>query len=119
MITQASDLNKKIIDAIKPYVPACVYEAYTGANTTYCTFNFAQDSVEVEADDEALIDNVPVYVHLYTPNDFRTLKKQIRSALKKAGFTYPIVTCLYESDTKLNHIVFGCNILVASEKEGE
>lgn len=113
----AKDVNKTIITAITPYVPACVYGAYTGANTTYCYFIFPQDSVEIQGNNEAILDNVPVQVHLFTPNNYLTLKKQIRTALKKAGFTYPQVTCLFESDTKLNHIIFECEIIVASEKE--
>lgn len=109
-------VNAKIISAVTPYVSACVFGGYAGANTTYCYFIFPQDNVEVAGDDDAVLDLVPVQLHLFTPNNYTTLKRQIRTALKNAGFTYPNVTCLYESDTKLNHIIFECEIVVASEK---
>lgn len=108
-------VNQIIIDAIKPYCP-CSYGAYIGTATTYCNFIFPKDEILVNGNDEAIIDLVNAQIHLFTPNNFITLKRQIRTALKNAGFTYPNVTCLFESDTKLNHIIFECEIRNASEK---
>ena len=110
-------VNQMIINAVSPYVPACVYGAYLGTSTTYCYFLLPKTETVMNGDDDAILDNTPIQLHLFTPNNFTTLKRQIRTVLKKAGFTYPDVTCLYETDTKLNHIIFECDILVASEKE--
>lgn len=110
-------VNQKIISAITPYVTNCVYGAYTGTSTTYCVFYFPKTSVESMGDDTAVIDIIPVEVHLFTPDNYLTLKKQIRASLKNAGFTYPNVTCLFETDTKLNHILFECEIKGHSETE--
>lgn len=117
MIITEADVNKIVIDAIKPYVPACVYGAYTGTNTTYCYFLLPRTETVQNGDNDAILDSVPLQLHLFTPSNFITLRKQIKLALKKVGFTKPNVVCLYETDTKLNHIIFECEIIVASEKE--
>ena len=109
-------INQRIINAISPFCP-CVYGAYFGTATTYSYFTFPPDEVAIAGDDNSVLDLTSIQVHLFTPNNYITLKKQIRVALKNAGFTYPNVTCLYENDTKLNHIIFECEILTASEKE--
>lgn len=112
-------VNSKIREAVTPYVSACVFGAYEGTDETYCYFIFPQDDVALSGDNEAVIDRVAVQLHLFTPNttDYTTIKKQIRSSLLKSGFSYPAVTCLYETTTKLNHIIFECDILYASETE--
>ena len=110
-------VNAKIIQAVNPYVSACYFGAYTGEDETYCYFIIASDGIALSGDDTSAVDNVTVQLHLFTPDDYTTLKRQIRSSLKNAGFTYPSVTCLYEGDTKLNHIIFECDILIASETE--
>jgi len=117
MIITEADVNKIVINAVSPYVPACVYGAYTGANPIYCYFLLPKTETVQNGDNDAVLDSVPLQLHLFTPNSFITLRKQIKLALKKAGFTKPDVTCLYETDTKLNHIIFECEIIVASEKE--
>lgn len=109
-------VNKRITDAITPFCP-CSYGAYLGTATTYCYFIFPQDEVAIVGDDDSVMDLIPAQIHLFTPSNYLTLRKKIRRALKNAGFTYPNVTCLYETDTKLNHIIFDCEILDASEKE--
>ena len=110
-------VNAKIIASVAPYVPDCVFGSYEGTSTTYCTFIFPQDSVAVNGDNGAILDNTAVQLHLFTPGNYLTLKKQIRASLLNNGFTYPQVTCLYETDTKLNHIIFECDIISASETE--
>lgn len=110
-------VNQMIINAVTPHVPACMYGAYTGSAETYCYFLLPKTETVMNGDNDAVLDNVPIQLHLFTPNNFTTLKRQIRVSLKKAGFTYPDVTCLFESDTKLNHIIFECEIIIASEKE--
>jgi len=111
-------INTKVINAVIPYVPI-EFGAYTGKATTYCTFLLPKTETEINGSDEPILDRVPVQIHLFIPHttSFSTLKKQIRSSLFKNGFTYPQVTCLFESDTKLNHIIFECETIIASEKE--
>ena len=110
-------VESKIVTALSALSIPVVANVYTGTATTYITFNFPKDSVAQSGDNTPIIDEVAVQVHLFTPNKPTTLKKQIRAKLFKAGFTYADVTRLYESDTKLNHIIFECEILEHSETE--
>lgn len=111
------NVNKLIIDTLSPLVPDVVPMAYTGTNDTYITFNYEDDRGEVFADDEPLIDIAYLQIHLFCSGNFNTLKKQIRSKLFGAGFSYPAITTLYEEDTKKYHIIFQCSIEGNSETE--
>lgn len=106
------NVNSLIIKTLKPLVPDVVATKYTGTNETYITFNYEDDRGEVFADDEPLIDVAYMQIHLFCPRafNFNQLKKQIRSALFKVGFSYPEVQPLYEDDKEINHIVFFCSI---------
>ncbi|MFA7256794.1 MAG: hypothetical protein WC047_04400 [Kiritimatiellales bacterium] len=92
---------------------------YSGTATTYITFNYEDDRAIEYADDKPIIDAAYIQVHLFAPGtfDFMSVKRQIRFKLFKAGFTYPTVTSLYETETKTNHVVFQCSISGASESE--
>ena len=76
--------------------------------TTYFTFNEADNRGAAYADDAPGVVLVSVQVQFFCPSSFnyKTLVKSVRDALFAAGFTFPTITELYESDTKLNHIVF-------------
>jgi len=111
-------VNQKIIAAVSPIVDIEPV-VYTGTKTTYAIFEFLPDEVIVSGDDDASLDLLSPRIHLFCPvsSDPEALRKSIRIALKKAGFTYPTITQTYESDTKLHHIIFDCEMLRASERE--
>lgn len=113
------NVNNLIITALKPLVADVVPGHYTGTAKTYIAFNYEDDRGELFADDEPEIDKAYMQIHLFTPGSFNymTLKKQIRQALRKAGFSYPTVQSYYESDTDKNHIIFQCEIEGDSETE--
>jgi len=113
------DVNKKVIDTLSVLGHPVVFLNYTGAASTYITFNYEDDRAEFYADDGPEIDVAYLMIHLFTPGDFNfmALKKQIRSKLFKAGFTYPQVDSFYEEDTKINHVVFRCQIDGSPESE--
>jgi hypothetical protein len=112
-----SDVNKLIIATLAPLGIPVEATPYTGSELTYLTINRADDIGVVYADDEPQIDQVSMQIHLFTPLNYLTLKKQIRSKLFKAGFTYPQVQERYEEDTKTNHVVFECQIETSTESE--
>ena len=113
------NVNKLIIDTLKPLVPDVVPDVYTGTNKTYITFNYADDRAAIFADNEPQIDIASMQIHLFMPDTLNpmTLKKQIRSKLFRAGFSYPEITRVHEDDTKLNHIIFECDIEGEPESE--
>lgn len=113
------NVNKLIIDTLKPFVADVVPTKYTGTNTTYIVFNYEDDRAKLFADDKPIIDVAYMQIHLFCPRtfNFQNLKKQVRSALFKAGFSYPSIQTFYEDDTETNHIVFQCEIEGQSEVE--
>jgi len=113
------NVNSLIINTISPLGYPVVPSKYTGTNPTYIVFNYVDDRDEVFADNEPIIDIAYMQIHLFCPVtfNFHTLKKQIRSKLFKAGFSYPQITTLYEDETSKNHIVFECEIEGKSETE--
>lgn len=120
------NVNSLITGALQPLMPnpdiktpTVAFGMYRGAETTYINFNYANDSAILYADNEPYLDVASVQVHLFIPRtvNHMTLKKQIRSKLFKAGFTYPVVTTLEENDTDKFHIVFECEIEGNSESE--
>lgn len=120
------NVNKLIIDTLTPIIPNDTpgepnvkLNKYSGDSGTYVVFNYADDRGEVFADDAPEIDTASLQIHLFCPEKFNymTLKKQIRSKLFQAGFSYPQISSLYESDTKLNHIIFECEIAGNPETE--
>lgn len=113
------NVNSLIINTLSPLVPDVVPNKYTGTATTYIVFNCEDDRGEVFADNMPITDVVYLMIHLFCPMSFNyhTLKKQIRSRLFKAGFSYPTIQIFYEEDTQMNHIVFQCEIEGNSETE--
>lgn len=103
---------EKIVEAIKPFHYPYAPDLYKGDKDRYFTYNYVEDRGEGFADDEPFYVVASVQVHFYMPADesFTSIKKKIRNALFKAGFTYPEITVLTENDTKKRHIIFECDI---------
>jgi hypothetical protein len=121
------NVNILIIDTLSPVVPNDTPDEaniklnkYSGTSETYVTFNYEDDRATHYEDNEPKIDTAFLQIHLFCPADFNynTLKKQIRSKLYRAGFSYPQITGpFYEDETGKNHIVFQCQIDGQSETE--
>ena len=120
------NVNSLISTALQPLIPnpditkpTVAFGTYKGASPTYINFNNVNDQELIYADDEPQIDVTSIQVHLFIPRTLNhmTLKKQIRSKLFKAGFTYPVVTTLEENDTDKFHIIFECEIEGNTESE--
>lgn len=121
------NINKLIIDTLKPIIPNndttipkpsnVVPSNYEGKSNIYCTFNYADDRGINFADDSPKDEQSSLQIHLFCPGayNYNNLKKQIRSALFGADFSFPVITELYEKDTKLNHITFECDYVKESE----
>jgi hypothetical protein len=100
----------------KPHISPNVYK---GTATTYIVFNYEDDRATEYEDNEPKSDTAYLQIHLFCPGDFNynTLKKQIRSKLYLAGFSYPQISSFYEDDTDKNHLIFQCQIEGQSERE--
>jgi hypothetical protein len=117
------NVNSLIISTLKPLVSTVVPNNYSGTADTYIVFNYADDRGGTFADDMPQDDIASIQIHLFCPGkfDYMTLKKQIRSKLFEAGFSYPSVQTFYEKGSTpsadKNHIVFECEIEGQSETE--
>lgn len=49
-------------------------------------------------------------VHLFTKSNYLKKRKEIRKALKDAGFLVSDITTMYEKDSGYYHLCFSCNI---------
>lgn len=67
-------------------IPVCWLE-YKGKAEEYITFNDALNAPSLYADDLDELDTVILQIHHYTKGDPQKRLKEIRNALRKAGFT--------------------------------
>lgn len=101
---------EKIVQAIKlfgyPYEP----DLYTGGESRYFTYNYADDRGLLYGDNLPVETINSVQVHFFLPlgESFTAEKKRIRRALLAEGFTYPRITVIREE--KMNHLIFECDI---------
>lgn len=89
----------------------CAQVSYNGEAETYFVFNM--DAIpDGFADDDAQADRWLIQLHLFAPftQDTTEIRRQIRRAIRDAGFTYPAQVDASErvraSDGTEQHIVF-------------
>ena len=93
------------------------YMDYDGGKTSYFVFNYADDRGDNFADDTPQVNVYSVQIHFFCPKsfDYTSFKIQVRDLLFNNGFSYPAVEHNYESDTKINHLVFVCDYALTKE----
>ena len=111
------NINKKIIDTLSPLGLPVKENLYTGNETQWIVFNYADDRGDAYANDAPAVEVATMHIHLYAPLDFnyQNLKKQIRSLLFEAGFSYATVSTEIETDTRLRHLIFECEYVEGRE----
>ncbi len=103
---------QSIVQAIKdfgyPYEP----EVYQGKAERYFTYNYADDRGDLFSDDapETTVASVQVHFVLPAGDPFAAIKKRIREALLRQGFTYPEVTNNVDAENNIRQLVFECEI---------
>ena len=103
------NINQKIISAVSPFVQDVFPNRDLAiGKEVYCTFNYQTQTGQTFADDFPQDEVAYLELHLFAPANFNYKQKvkDIRKALYMADFTFPIITELFENDTKYNHIVF-------------
>lgn len=103
---------EKIVKALEPFHLPCYPDIYKGPERKWITYNYADDYGTDFADDapETVINSVQVHVFLPLNEPFTDLKKKIREALFRAGFTFPEITVQVEDKEKIRHMIFECDI---------
>lgn len=110
-------MNATIKSILDTFGYPAEFQDYDGAADTYFVFNYADDRGANYADDAPQEIQYSIQIHLFCPKSFNflSLKTQVREALFAAGFSYPTVQSNYESDTKINHVVWECEYVKARE----
>lgn len=108
--------NAVIVNALKPFGYPCKPNLYDGEEEKYFTFNVADERGADFGDNKPGCIQMSMQIHFYLPRGENHIaeKKKIREALFAAGFTYPVVTELIETNTR--HIVYECDITEEREE---
>ncbi|UWP60435.1 hypothetical protein [Ruminococcus gauvreauii] len=103
-------INQKIIEALSDFGLPVKQDVYTGTEKEYFTFSYADTRASSFGDDKPLAITAHMQIHLFLPlgAEYQEIRNQVREKLFTAGFTYPVITELVESDTK--HVIFECEI---------
>lgn len=98
---------------LKPLDIPVYFGAYFGKDSKYIVWNFADERGAMFGDGVAQFDLVSIQIHYFAPvtHDHTLDKQNIKEKILENGWTHPIITTMYESDTKYFHIVY------ATEKE--
>lgn len=84
----------------------------------YIIYNLSSQNASGFADDMPMEDISYVQVHIYLPLNInpKLIKKEVKSRLFKAGFSYPrLVLDTREEDAGMRHICFETNITEKTE----
>lgn len=110
-------VNSLIIKTLSPFGYPVEPDLYTGTERRYFTFNYADERGRNFGDNEpgCIISYMQIHFFLPVSENYLKIKNQIREALFKAGFTYPSISMLLVTESKIRHIIFECQI--AEERE--
>lgn len=97
------NINKAIIDVLKPLNIPVSFQIYTGTADPYITFFCYLENGELFADDMQKGTGYYIQVDLWSKNNYTTTVEQIKSVMGQAGFSFLSATDLYENDTKIYH----------------
>ncbi len=116
-----------IIQALSSFGYPVKPNRYDGSERKYFTYNYADERGSDFGDNEPGIILCNMQIHFFLPeytesdgqrakNSYTREKNQIREALFAAGFTYPEVTVLTETDNNSIHIIYECDITEEREE---
>ena len=114
-------VNETVIKSLEQFGKPVKPDHYEGKEKEYFIFNFVDDVADEFGDDEPLRVISYLQIHYFLPmdKDYLEMKKKIRKALFKNGFTYPSVTIMAEPEKKIHHLIFECEIENDDELDGE
>lgn len=99
------NINKAVIDALKPLNIPTSFQIYSGTSDLYVTFFCYLENGELFADDMQKGTGYYIQVDLWSKNNYTTIAEQIKSAMTNAGFSFLSAYDLFESDSKTYHKV--------------
>lgn len=112
-------INKLLTDTLSPFgFPVC-QDLYTGNKESYFVFTYVDERASEYSDNAPEYLDVEVYVNLYLPQEanYLKLKRDVARALFYAGFTYPSIEQILDTEAKKRHLIFDCKIRVEESEE--
>lgn len=97
------NINKLVLDALKPLNVPVSFQFYSGTADPYVTFFCYFENGELFADDIQKGTGYYIQVDVWSKGNYSSIVEQIKSAMTQAGFSFVSATDLYESDTKIYH----------------
>ena len=110
------NINKLIIDTLRPLGLDVRYRVYSGTKPTYITFFEINNMDDDYSDNENETEVHSLQIDLWSKNDPTQFKKDIKETLK-GTFEDVTYTDLYESDTRTYHVAFRCYFYEEKEEQ--
>ena len=80
------------------------------------TYHFFNETGELYGDGDYFTESVACQIDIWSKNDYTEIKKQVKSAMKEAGFLFSNATDTYEKDVDIYHCVLTFNLYYESEE---
>lgn len=103
-------MNSEVKTLLETYGYPVAYLKSSTSKDIYFVFNFDDQRGLLYGSDTPEIDVYSLQVHFFAPITFDNveLKNKIKKDLLDNGWTYPVVTEIYEDETKKVHLIFSC-----------
>lgn len=104
-------VNSKIEEALSQLVDGKIWILkcpYDSKPEQYIVYNPELEEPGYHADDEDQEWVQYMNIHLFTKGNYVSIRKEIRAALRQAGFTMTGIETMYEKDTGYYHLCFEC-----------
>lgn len=98
-------INQLVINALSGLNVPVNFQTYEGTAQTYITFFCYLENGELYADDIQQGTAYYIQVDVWSKGNYSTIVKQVKSAMKQAGFSFLSAYDLYEEDVKVYHKV--------------
>lgn len=95
------NLNKLIMDTLKPLGIPVAFGNYNQAEDTYIVFIEYNQAPQINADDDEIITKHFFQVDVFSRNNYLQLIKDVKRLMKQAGFGRMFESETYDDDMKM------------------
>lgn len=113
------NVNKLIVDTLKTFGFPVYQDFYGGEEDSYFIFTYADERPIGYSDNAPEYVDMEVYVNLYLPSEtnYRKMKEDVARTLFAAGFTYPSIEQILDTEANKRHLIFDCKIRVKESED--
>lgn len=110
-------MNQLILHTLSQVGAPVSFQTHTGPETTYITFfEYNQyPTLSMDDDDEQIAHSIQVDV--WSKGNYLTLVRNVKKAMRQAGFKWMFETEIYEEETKDYHKVLRFSYFKENEEE--